>query len=287
MKLCPTLAFTIVSLSLNFNTSLAAPTTNADPACEPIPGVESADISKVPFLVFGEMHGTAEVPEFVGQIVCVLSTDRPITLAIELSEREQPNTDAYLNSSGSPRDVRKLLQTGSWAGDQQWGVTSAAMLQLLEQVRLWRHTGRDIAVVHFQPASSGALHQDYNEIRMAALLVSAAETRPRALVVALMGNIHARKSVFSGGLKLMPAVAHLPAADVLTFNMMEAGGTAWQCRPEGCREFSSPPRKTKPKGLYRLPDNTGAFDGKFSVGSPSTASHPANSLDQPHHRNQH
>lgn len=255
----------------------AAAAPQAPPPCEPIPGLEAEDIAKARFLIFGETHGTAEIPAFVGEAVCVLSGKRPVVLALELDEAEQASADAFLNTSGANSDVGRLLQTGAWSRPEQWGVTSVAMFKLLDQMRVLRRQGRDITVVYFKPLNLSDLNQDYYEVRMAALLAQAAEQHTNALVVGLVGNIHARKTAITLGssTKILPAVTHLPRHDVLTFNAITAGGSAWQCRDEGCGDYKFPPGKPKAKGLYRTPGAAAAFDGQFSVGVPFTASPPA------------
>jgi hypothetical protein len=253
--------------------TISAPSHAATP-CEPILGLDGDDVAKARFLVFGEQHGTNEVPAFVGQVVCLLSAKRPIVVALELNDAEQAHTDAFLASSGTAADAERFLQSGTWGGKAQWGVTSVAMFRLIDQIRTLRKSGRDVALVHFKPSTFGNLHQDYYEIRMASSLVQATDRNAKALVVALMGNIHARKTPLgSGANAIVPAVSHLPARDVLTFNAANMGGSAWQCREDGCRVFSFP-GKPKPKGLYRSKDLS-PFDGEFAVGTPFTASPPA------------
>ena len=144
----------LASVALCIALSAASSPGHAAKTCAPIPGLEGDDFAKARFLVFGEQHGTSEVPAFVGQVVCLLSAKRPIVVALELNDVEQAHTDAFLNSAGTAADTEKFLQSGTWGGKAQWGVTSVAMFQLIDQIRTLRKSGRDVALVHFKPATT-------------------------------------------------------------------------------------------------------------------------------------
>lgn len=244
-------------------------------ACAPVPGLDLGALADIRFLVFGEMHGTAETPAFVGDVACVLSAKRSVVVAIELPVVDETNTVAFVQSKGAKSDVDRLLHSGAWGGAYQWGATSVAMFELVERVRALRESGRDISVAHFMPINGADLHQNYYEVLMAAELAKVAAKHPKAIVVALMGNIHARKAAIDRGpLKLLPAVAHLPPSDVLSFDTSPGGGAAWNCQPDcGPHPLGSAP-EPKPRGVHRA-EGAGAFDGVFSVGKHATPSPPA------------
>lgn len=256
--------------------SVAAAQPGRTTRCEPVPGLDTSALVKVRFLVFGEIHGTLETPVFVGDVACALAAKRPVIVAVELPTIATAATEAFIKSKGTASDVNRLLDSEPWGGSYQWGATSVGMLQLIERVRALRESGRDISVAHFMPVNAGKLHQNYYEIQMAAALTDIATAHPNAIVIALMGNIHARKTTFGDGSnKLLPAVAHLPANDVLSFDVSESGGAAWNCQADCGRNPLGAVAQPKPRGIHRTKDSTGPFDGVFSVGKPFTASPPA------------
>src|SRR6185436_16553518 len=63
-----------------------------------IPGLAEV-LKQTRFLVFGELHGTEEIPFFFGQAVCQsASSGDQIRVALEIPVTEQPRIDAYLRS---------------------------------------------------------------------------------------------------------------------------------------------------------------------------------------------
>ena len=85
------------------------------------------------FVVFGELHGTRQGPEFIGNLACALaSRGERILLAVEHSS----TNDAALQAAWSlPADRfgQALVETG-WAGRQD-GVASQAMFAMLVRAR--------------------------------------------------------------------------------------------------------------------------------------------------------
>ena len=271
-----------IVLITTFAPAWSATPNAAATSCEPIPGLESEEISKARFLVFGELHGTTEVPAFVGDVACLVSGKRPVIVAIELPVVDEERTNAFVHSKGAKSDIDRLLQTGAWGGTHQWGATSIAMFRLVERVRILREHGRRISLAHFMPVVTGEVPQSTYETLTADELNKIAARNPNAIVVVLTGNIHARRTELTSMDSVMPAVAHLPASDVLSFNMRGSGGAAWNCQSDGCGPHKLgeiPP--LKPKGLYRTNSANTAYDGEFSVGKPFTPSPPATSLLKP------
>ena len=96
-------------------------------------------------LIIGELHGTVESAAFIRRVICLaLETGLSITLALKFPATDDSRTQAFLNSDGSPEARRTLVSGGHWGSSQQYGLTSAAMLDLLNSVRLWRRDARDI-----------------------------------------------------------------------------------------------------------------------------------------------
>jgi hypothetical protein len=54
-------------------------------------------------VLVGDMHGTREIPTFVGDLVETLAADHHVVLGLEIPAGETPSLDAYLASPGDAR----------------------------------------------------------------------------------------------------------------------------------------------------------------------------------------
>jgi hypothetical protein len=244
-------------------------------SCAPLPGVEEiwAD-SKVRVVIFGEVHGTAEAPALFADAVCHAAQRGPVTVALEQSETIQGVIKAYVEG-GSPFAREALVATPEWNGKFQDGRTSQAMLKLIDQLHALRAAGADVSVTAVMPARPSA-SQNYYEILMAAGWAEATRASPH-VVLGLVGNLHARKGdvPLSPG-PIRPAVAHLPADETLTLNIVGGGGSTWSCRAaDDCKAQQVPIRPAAPRGITLNPPGDDAYDGAASTGGPWTASPPA------------
>ncbi len=162
-----------------------------------------------------------------------------------------------------------------WSRDFADGRSSVAMLNLLSELRNLRQRGANLKIVAVQPAGNfQLLSQDYYEIAFAANIVRAATTEPNALVVALLGSVHARKTPLEGVDGLHPAMSVLPRQNSVTLQYRNEGGSAWNCRGAICKEHPCPDAKPGKRGVILTPGDDAA-DGYFSTGAPVTASPPA------------
>lgn len=277
--------------------------------CDLPPGWDEVDRRGTLYVVFGEIHGTAEAPALVGDVACGLAFrgDR-LLVAIE----QQASDDAALQAAWALPDERfagALLRTG-WAGRND-GVASRAMLALLVRLHRLRTGGRAIDVVTFngerdpaQAARFAALPGQGPHEAEQAENIRLADGGRHDRVLVLTGNLHARKQpVTRGGATFEPMAMRLaPAGAVTTLNMADAGGTMWNCLlkpgvalPEGkpiptdAIECGAHPthgsadlRRPAFLGIGAAPgqDANPAFDGFFWVGR-TTASPPAVALTPP------
>lgn len=238
--------------------------------CPPIAGLP--DKPSVRFLLFGEIHGTNETPEFFGDVVCALSRDHDLVVALELDVLDQAATDAFLRSRGSESDVHALLSAPGWRSPVQDGRTSLAMFKLLDRIR--QLGSGAIKVVHFKARSASPdLPQDYYAVRMAGNLASIADTYPKSLILGLMGNVHMRKGPMDfGSMQILPAASHLPSEDVLSFDQ-DGRGVAWNCWTD-CGVHPVTGNEPKARSITLVAGRKD-IDGTFSVGRRYTASPPA------------
>ena len=109
---------------------------------------------------------------------------------------------------------------------------------------------------------------------MAQSLSAAAQSRPDALVMVLVGRFHASQQAVGA---LSPAFSHLPGEDVLSIAFDPQGGGMWSCGGDGptpqCGDKSIGGVDGGQRGV-RFDAEPGPFDGWLSLG-PTTFSPPA------------
>jgi hypothetical protein len=225
------------------------------------------------YIIFGEMHGTAETPALFGDFVCHAARQGPVVVGLEISMHEQPALDHYLRSRGTAADRSALTGTMHWEG--QDGRASVAMLALVERLRTMRSAGAAIRVHAFVDPGPPAPTQTPYEQRMAQQWRTGLAAVPGARLVALVGNIHARRVGFRD---FDPAAMHLPHDELITIDMAPNGGSAWNCQQSGCaahplgRAGPATPRGIQPTPA--LPEQWGRFDRWLSPGGHYSASPP-------------
>ena len=238
-------------------------------------------------LLLGELHGTAQGPAFVGDVVCAAArTGLPVTVGLELPSNEQAAFDRFVASAGGPADRAALLSIPFWAPEYPDGRSSEAMLELLERVRALRQAGSELRLVAFAAPASIPYRQ--HDRAMADTLAKAAPGAARGVMVAFAGNIHTR---LTRGMPFDTTFApmgyllarRLPERRVVSLNMAHDGGDAWNCHPA-----SDDPERfvcdARPFGAQDGPaawsvelgeagEDDGAYSGRYGVG-PITASPP-------------
>lgn len=279
----------------------------ADPGplmpCDPPPGWAAVAARNTRFVVFGEVHGTAQAPSLVGDVACALAFQgERLLVAVELDA----TSDVRLQQAwGLPDDRFAAALAAAWPAGRADGVGSRAMMDLLLRLHRLRAGGRVIDIVAFNGARDAAQAK-----RFAALPgqgaheaeqadnIRAADAGRYDHVLVLTGDLHARRRpVTLDGATFEPMAMRLaPAAAVTTLDMADAGGTAWNCslRPGagvpsggsvesdaitcGARSVrGSPDLRRRPfMALGAAPGRQAdpAFDGYYWVGA-ITASLPA------------
>ena len=258
---------------LLFALFLAAAAPASAQECAAIPGVERLWANpQTRFVIVGEYHGTTETPALLGDIVChAVARGRPVQVGLEFLESHQPALDRFF----AGRDAR--YAPGEVFHD---GRNSVAMYALLDRLRRMRAAGAPLGVFAFLRDSERGHNQTPHEAAMAAVWRERAAARPDALVLVLVGNLHARKSPGPLKLTFLPAAALLPPESTVSVIGAFTGGSAWICvgtDPQGgpaCGERTAPPKSPMPPRGVRL-ESTGGADGTYSVGVPFTASPPA------------
>lgn len=227
--------------------------------CQPQKELDVSAIKPQVILV-GEIHGSQQVPEFVGGLVCsLLQAGKPVILALEMDDSQQPWLNSYLKSSGSAADRKALLDQGSWTWPTQDGRSSQAMLALIESLRQMRQGGMPVALLAMQHEvrldllASGMPMQDLssrmNDRFMADKLAGAASNYPEHAVVALAGNLHtatkATERAAPGYQPMGQVLSGLVPIFVIGLRTDEAG-TDWLCTgSDNCG-----PHPVFPQALY-------------------------------------
>lgn len=195
------------------------------------------------FVLFGEMHGTSEIPALVADFVEQASSahipggHNPIVLALEINSDDQPVVDRYMASNGMPADKSALLAASHWQGAMHDGRDSQAMSGLIERMRQLRHAGADVSIDLFDEPGTGE-----RDKRMADHLRALVQRAPRATVLILTGNVHAMTAappgeIYDDGVRIeLPMTAGRYLADLhpLSINIDAAGGDAWYCMGRAC-----------------------------------------------------
>lgn len=272
--------------------------------CPAPPGWQEVLRQNPRFVVFGELHGTEQAPQFITNLVCAEAMKgRPVLLGIE----RDANFDAALQEAWalpSAQFAPALAKLG-WAGRQD-GISSKASFDMVVRLHLLKERGLPIHIVAFNGARDKAQHDRFahlpgqggHEAAQAENIAKAAAARSPVTTIVLVGNLHARKlPVARAGKSFDPMALQLAQnGKVVTLDMVYDAGTAWNCllkpgsnpapgKPVGPSDMTCGPSPTagttkftaSPFIRLHQPHGSGqeaAFDGIFWVG-PVKASAPA------------
>ena len=247
------------------------------PACTPIAGWEQLWSAETRIVVLGEIHGSNEVPAVFADAVCLAAQSRRVVVALEQPASDQPAIDAFVASDGGAAAKEAFLRAPMWNYPMKDGRSSQAYFRLFETLRQMRAAGRIEGVVAFQPVmmSAGPSPAAQYEKAMADLLLSG--LKPGAVVVALVGNVHAMRTPVPRDPPYVAMAGHLPPGQAVTLNVIPNGGESWNCRggADGCR---ANPMGTNPDPRERGIELAGGADDPYSgvlyLGTLSTASPP-------------
>lgn len=244
------------------------------PPCPPLPGVEAIwSRPQVRVLIFGESrHGSTQAPALFADAVCHAAARGPVVVALEVEAASQSALDTFMASDGSPSAVAALRAVHPWSatGAGEDGRGSQATLLLMQSLRRLAAAGRKLQVVAAVPNIAPSRSQTYWEIDRAAAFAHAIPDEPQSLLMVLVGNFHASKASMGG---LMPAAAHLPANEVLSLNVVGAGGEVWGCSPSSCGLQTFAEQDSRARGIYL--ELSAGYDGVATTGGRWTASLPA------------
>jgi hypothetical protein len=236
-------------------------------------------------LLFGESHGTKELPAFFGEAVCWTSGALPVQAGLEVPGAEQGRVETFLASPGAATDVEALTAGPFWTTSSPDGRTSKAMVALLDRLRRLRVEGRPIEVFLFDIDDSSDMAG--RDRAMADTIAARVGAHAEALTMVLVGNLHAQKNKGTpSDPDFEPMGWHLAGAGVrvVSLNHAAPAGTAWTCQPApgsapDCGSHAFPGTPPLPSGrtigieILAEPTTEG-YDGFFATPT-MTASPPA------------
>ncbi|MCH7342247.1 ChaN family lipoprotein [Pelomonas sp. CA6] len=231
-----------------------------------------ASLVASPLVLLGELHGTAQIPEFVQGYVCSLArvVDH-VVLALEIPADEQPLLDAFLASEGRAADRRALLDSPFWSRplQRQDGRSSRAMLALLDAVRQHNQDRPARAITVAAIADGDELRMSQN---VRTLVSGAGAGRPRHVVV-VIGELHAAKHKghsFDPGFESLGYLLRDLAPVALRAEFGQ--GSAWACRRKdrceaGAVGGTRGAPLDRPFSISLMPpERKPGFDGRYDVG---------------------
>nr|WP_295372174.1 hypothetical protein [uncultured Sphingosinicella sp.] len=252
----------------------------AGAACPPLPGIDAVLARPgLQYLLFGEYHGTSEMPALVADALCsAAGSGRPVVLGVEFDASAQPSLDAYMASDGGAEARRAMLRAGIWR--EEGGRTTSAIMELIEAARRLGRRQRLGVVAFDSPPERGTSAR--REAAMAEALRKAGERAPGTLVIALTGAGHAGKTAWTSYTPPFPSAGQLlPAEKTMALSFARPGGRFWGCQPanggepEGCKSYDMPVREpVAPRGIVLDASIRDGFDGIYSTGSQYSASQP-------------
>ena len=174
----------------------------------------------------GEMHGTTEVPQFVGELISSWrSTGKRITFGIEMPKEYQGDVDEYQRTG----DFEKLMKIPHFKVPDGRG--SVAMGELIKKIRKME----DVKIVCFDEANVSGNKRD------SLMAVNLLSHVTNGSMVVLTGNIHAHpkegfwKPWFKSAAFQLKRMTNA-GEKMVSINAYFGGGTIWNCMNDGCKE---------------------------------------------------
>ena len=209
-------------------------------------------------ILLGEMHGTQQIPKFVGKLVSTYTDDGPVLLGLEVHHSEQTALGRYLASDGGPNARSALQASPFWNAKsvQHDGRRSYDMLDLIEQVRQLRVLGKDVDILPYDNPPDQTVDSQKRDKAMAVRLRHAYATLPRGRLLVLSGNVHAmlKRPSYAPAEMQTPMGVYLRDLVPYSVNITANGGEFWACTAT-CGAAAMPP-STQTSGR----DSDGVYD---------------------------
>jgi hypothetical protein len=268
--------YTVALLALLF--SATANLAKAQSDCTDVRGTESV-IHGHRIVMIGEIHGTKEMPAMFTRLVCAaLRRGNVVAVGLEMWPNQRDPLDAYMASDGGETARKTLLASAFWTAQFQDGRRSVAHLDMIEALRAMRRQGMALTVFVLEEQSGTTPPSRSRDGVMAANVRRQYEAHPATLVLTFTGNIHNMLKI-PDHLKSIPAPMGVELRDLnpVSINLVSAGGTEWNCRPDcGVQRTTAlgPAASSIGEPVLTLGANEGEYSGHINIG-PTTASLPA------------
>jgi len=179
-------------------------------------------------LLFGEMHGTKQMPEHFYDVICTASeSDTQVNIGIEVPFELTKDIQKFINTSNHSDIDLEFLKHTFWSGEYQDGRASQAMFELMHKIRILNLTNNNIQIFTFD-------HNTPNkrDKLMASTFISNINTNK--LTLALSGNIHSRTvhgRPWDKEEKNMGAFIKENYINTHSIYFSYSSGDAWVCMP--------------------------------------------------------
>ncbi len=220
--------------------------------------------------IFGEIHGTREVPRLISDLV--KNADKaPVVVGLEAFESLTPLLKTYIQSKGTDDDIADLLKHPFWKTKD--GRSSQALFKLLGDLRELRKAGKNIDVFAFDAESRKEKSRDEDMAQIVIEKLKNVEL-DRTITLIVTGNLHARID----SERWMAWHIRKAFPRTLSLNNAYSGGTAWICTNNGCGPTTL---HGIDRGKKQFVERSGSarWEGIFYLGSIS-ASRPISAASQ-------
>lgn len=242
--------------------------TRALESCRQVPQGAEPLLHRGAVTLLGEVHGTVEIPAFVARLACA-AAERGLHVAVGLEAPQEltENFLRYLQSAGDAQAQQDLIQGEFWHFDD--GRSSQALVSLLDTLRTLRQSGKQVSLFLID-GNNGSI--ETRDRQMATRIATQVRALPTAVVLVLLGNLHARtdSAEWAGWhiKELLPGLR--------TLNASYASGSAWCCTNRGCgaHQISGADLGMQPFVELFPSTHANGYTGRFYVG-PITPSPPA------------
>lgn len=242
--------------------------TRALESCRQVPRGAEPLLHRGAVTLLGEVHGTVEIPAFVARLACA-AAERGLHVAVGLEAPQEltENFLRYLQSAGDAQAQQDLIQGEFWHFDD--GRSSQALVSLLDTLRTLRQSGKQVSLFLID-GNNGSI--ETRDRQMATRIATQVRALPAAVVLVLLGNLHARtdSAEWAGWhiKELLPGLR--------TLNASYASGSAWCCTNRGCgaHQISGADLGMQPFVELFPSTHANGYTGRFYVG-PITPSPPA------------
>lgn len=158
--------------------------------CPPAPEGIDTIIKPGSITLFGEIHGTVEVPAFLSSVACHVPASVPLLVGLEMPYYIKDKLQRYLESDGSLEAKKALFVNSFWFSRD--GRSGQAMLDLIDQLRKSKQAGKRLDVFGFDGIYSSGEERDKVMAKRIISKLNSSDVS-RAVVLLLSGNLHARR----------------------------------------------------------------------------------------------